>query len=159
MSDTFWALIGLLLFLALLVAIKVPSKTNRYLDDRAERIDKELNEARKLREEAQELLAEYQRRRAEAEKEAEEIIAVAKREAQALAIDAREKTEAYVERRNKMAEEKIAQAETDAISAVRSSAIDLAVAAAGKIITEELDSKYADQLIKASLQDIKTLVN
>ncbi|MHC5306601.1 F0F1 ATP synthase subunit B [Bartonella sp. LJL80] len=159
MTDTFWALIGLLLFIAILVAIKIPGKTAAFLDDRARRINDELEEARRMREEAQQVLAEYQRKRAEAEKEAEDIVAAAKREAASLAEEARKKTEDYVARRNKLAEQKISQAEAEAVSAVRSSAVDLAVAAASEIINRELDAKKADSLIKLSLNEVKTRMN
>lgn len=159
MTDTFWALVGLLLFLAVLGYYKIPTHLLNYLDKRADHIRDELDEARRLRDEAQELLAEYQRKRQEAEKEAEEIIASAKHEAEMLAKEAHKKMEEYVTRRNKMAEHKIAQAEADAIAAVKSSAVDLAVAAARDIIEKEMDKKTADNLIKTSLTEVKNHLN
>lgn len=159
MTDTFWALISLLLFIAILVYLKVPAKVGVMLDDRAQRISDELDEARRLREEAQQLLAEYQRKRLQAEKDAQEIVASAKHEAESLAEEARKKTEEFVVRRNKLAEQKIAQAETDAINKVRSTAVDLAIAAANKIISDEVDAKKADTLIKSSLNEVKTRFN
>lgn len=159
MTDTFWALVGLLLFLAVLGYYKIPTHLRNYLDKRADHIRDELDEARRLRDEAQELLAEYQRKRQEAEKEAEEIIASAKHEAEMLAKEAHKKMEEYVTRRNKMAEHKIAQAEADAIAAVKSSAVDLAVAAARDIIEKEMDKRTADNLIKTSLTEVKNHLN
>ncbi|AGF74225.1 F0F1 ATP synthase subunit B [Bartonella australis AUST/NH1] len=156
MTDTFWAFIGLIFFLALLVYFKVPSMIIRGLDERAKRIKDELDEALRLREEAQEVLAEYQRKRAEAEKDAQEIIAAAKHEVEAMIAEARAKTEEYVKNRNKLAEKKIAQAEADAIRMVSSSAIDLAISAARTLIAKELDSDRADELIKESLIKMKT---
>lgn len=114
MDATFWALIALVIFLALMVYLKVPGVVGKSLDGRAERIRDELEEARRLREEAQSLLAEYQRKRKEAEKEAGEIVAAAQREAHAIIEETKQKTEEYVARRNKLAEQKIAQAETEA---------------------------------------------
>ncbi|UXM96248.1 F0F1 ATP synthase subunit B [Bartonella sp. HY329] len=159
MTDTFWALIALILFLAILAYLKVPSWIGKALDARSERISSELEDARRLREDAQQLLAEYQRKRSEAEKEAADIIAVAQREAVALTEDARRKTEEYVERRNRLAEQKISLAEADAIAAVRSKAVDIAIAAAGKIISEELDSNKSDKLFHNSLEQVKTKLN
>lgn len=156
MTDTFWALIGLLLFIAVLVYYKVPALLNSFLDKRAELIRSELDEARRTREEAQELLAVYQAKREQAEKEAKEIIATAKREAELLAKDAHQKMEDYVARRNKMAEQKIAHAESEAIDAVKSSVVDLAVAAAKEILVKEIDTKKSASLIKESLAEVKT---
>ncbi|OYR10880.1 F0F1 ATP synthase subunit B [Brucella grignonensis] len=159
MDATFWAFIALLLFIALIVYLKVPGMIGRSLDERAENIKKELEEARTLREEAQQLLAEYHRKRKEAEKEAGDIVAAAEREAKALLEDAKRATEEYVVRRNKLAEQKIATAETDAINAVRASAVDLAVAAAGKIVADKVDAKVAGSLFKDALGQVKTNLN
>jgi len=159
MTDTFWALVALVLFLILLGALGVPSWIGRTLDHRAQRISDELEEARRLREEAQQLLAEYQRKRFEAEKEAEAIIEAAEREAKALTVEAREKTREYIERRNRMAEQKIARAEAEAVNTVRSTAVDLAIVAAEKVLSEEIDKKEADSLFRASLQEVKTRLN
>lgn len=155
MDSTFWALVALILFIALIVYLKVPGMIGRSLDERAENIKKELEEARTLREEAQQLLAEYHRKRKEAEKEAGDIVAAAEREAKALLEDAKRATEEYVVRRNKLAEQKIATAETDAINAVRASAVDLAVAAAGKIVADKVDAKVAGNLFKDALGQVK----
>lgn len=159
MDATFWALIGLIIFLAIVVYLKVPGMVARSLDERAERISNELDEARNLREEAQQLLAEYHRKRKEAEKEASDIVASANREAKALVEDAKQKTEEYIVRRNRLAEQKIATAETDAINEVRSSAVDLAVAAAGRIVADKVDVKAAAALFKDSLVEVKARLN
>ncbi|WP_413154525.1 F0F1 ATP synthase subunit B [Bartonella sp. cb54] len=153
MTDTFWAFVGLVLFLILLFYFKVPEKIINHLDARAKRIKDELDEALRLREEAQEILAEYQRKHAEAEKDAQEIIAAAKHEVESVVAEARAKAEEYVKNRNKLAEQKIAQAEADAIRMVSSSAIDLAISAARTLITKELDADRADKLIKESFSE------
>lgn len=158
-NETFWAFIALVLFLGLLAYLKVPAWVGRNLDSRAQRIYDELEEARRLREEAQQLLAEYQRKRELAEKEAEDIILTAKREAELLARDARKKIEDFVARRNKMAEQKIAFAEAEAVNTVRNTAVDLAVAAAGQVIHNKLDKKGADTLFDVSIREIKTRLN
>lgn len=159
MDSTFWAFIALLLFIALIVYLKVPGMIGRSLDERAENIKKELEEARTLREDAQQLLAEYHRKRKEAEKEAGDIVAAAEREAKALLEDAKRSTEEFVARRNKLAEQKIATAETDAINAVRASAVDLAIAAAGKIVADKVDSKVAGSLFKDAVSQVKSNLN
>ncbi|MFI3902884.1 F0F1 ATP synthase subunit B [Ochrobactrum sp. S1502_03] len=159
MDSTFWALVALILFIALIVYLKVPGMIGRSLDERAENIKNELEEARTLREEAQQLLAEYHRKRKEAEKEAGDIVAAAEREAKALLEDAKRATEEYVVRRNKLAEQKIATAETDAINAVRASAVDLAIAAAGKIVADKVDTKVAGTLFKDAVGQVKSNLN
>jgi F-type H+-transporting ATPase subunit b len=159
LDATFYALVGLIIFLALIVYLKVPGVIGKSLDARADKIRDELEEARRLREEAQSLLAEYQRKRKEAEKEAGEIVAIAQREAHGLLEEAKKKTEDYVARRNKLAEQKIAQAEVEAVNEVRASAVDIAVAAAGRILSDKVDAKTSADLFKSSLSEVKTRLN
>ncbi|KEG19899.1 F0F1 ATP synthase subunit B [Bartonella bacilliformis] len=156
MTDTFWAFIGLILFLALLFYFKVPAMALRGLDERAKRIASELDEALRLREEAQEILAEYQKKCAGIEKDVQEIITAAKHEAEIIVAEARVKTEEYVKNRNKLVEQKIAQAESNAIQEISSSVVDLVIFSARTIINNELDSKKADDLIKESIIKVKT---
>jgi len=159
MDATFWALVALIIFLGILAYMKVPAMLGNALDQRAERIRNELEEARRLREEAQQLLAEYQRKRREAEQEAKDLVDAAKREAKLIVTDAKKKTEEYVARRAAMAEQKIAQAERDAVNEVRSRAVDVAVAAASKLLAEKVDSKTSGELFNASLREVKSKLN
>lgn len=159
MDATFWAFVGLIIFLGIVVYAKVPGMIAGALDKRADQIRTELEEAKRLREEAQQLLAEYQRKRKEAESEAESILSAAEREAAVLREDAKAKTEDYVTRRTAMAEQKIRQAEADAINEVRASAVDLAIVAAEKLIGSKVDSKASGELFKASLGELKTRLN
>lgn len=159
MDATFWATVALFLFVALVLYLKVPGMLAKSLDGRADRIRAELEDARKLREEAQQLLAEFQRKRKEAEKEAAEIIEIAKREAGLLAEEAHAKTEEYVARRTALAEQKIGQAEQEAINEVRSSAVDLAVEAARHILGSKVDAKASADLFKSSVQEVKAKLN
>ena len=154
-TPEFWVLVSFVLFIGLLVYLKVPGKVAVMLDERAARISKELEEARKLREEAQGLLAEYERKRRNAEKEAEAIIVQAREEAEAFAVETRQKLTETVERRGRMAEEKIAQAEAQAIKEVRAAAAELAIAAATRIIVEEVQGAKADQLVEVSIANLK----
>lgn len=159
MDATFWATVGLFIFLGIVVYIGVPGMIGKSLDVRAERIRNELEEARRLREEAQQLLAEYQRKRKEAEQEAGDIVAAAKREASVMVTEAKARTEDYVSRRTALAEQKIAQAERDAVNAVRARAVDIAVEAAGRVLAQQVDAKTDAALFKASVADVKAKLN
>lgn len=159
MDATFWAMIGLFLFLAILAYFGVPGLIGNALDARAERIRHDLDEARRLRDEAQQLLAEYQRKRKEAEQEAGDIVAAAKREAEMLVSEAKQKTDDYVARRTALAEQKIAQAERDAVAEVRGRAVDIAVEAAGKVLADKVDSGKDASLFKSALAEVKARLN
>jgi F-type H+-transporting ATPase subunit b len=159
MDATFWALIALLLFLFLVFRAKLPSAVAGMLDRRAERIRKDLDEARRLREEAAALLAEYETKRRDAGKEAEEIIRRARADAEAYAADTRQKLADMVERRTRMANDRIAQAEAQAVKDVRAAATDLAVAAAERIIAAEAKGEQAAKLIEDSIAGLKKRLN
>ena len=156
---TVWATIALLIFIGICIYVKVPAVISKSLDQRADKIRSELDEARKLREEAQSLLAEYQKKRKAAEQEAADIVEAAKREAAVLAEEAHKKTEDYVARRTALAEQKIGQAEREAINEVRASAVDLAVEAARKVLAGRVDAKADGDLFKASLAEVKAKLN
>ena len=155
MDATFWATAALIVFIALITYLKVPGMITKSLDDRADKIRSDLDEARKLREEAQALLAEYQRKRRDAESEAETIVEAAKREADTLASDAKKKLDEYVERRTKMAEQKIAQAETQAMQDVKAIAAERAIAASEQVLMSKLSDGGAS-LIKSSIAEVKS---
>ena len=158
-DASFWATVALVLFFALIAYMKVPGMITKGLDDRSDKIKNDLEEARRLREEAQQLLAEYQRKRKEAEQEAEGIISAAKREAEALAAEAERKTEDYVARRTALAEQKIAQAEGQAIAEVKASAVDLAVDAAEALIGKKMTGATSASMFKSSLAELKSRMN
>ncbi|MCC8931169.1 MULTISPECIES: F0F1 ATP synthase subunit B [Rhizobiaceae] len=159
MDATFWAFVGLILFLVLVAYLKVPGMMAKALDERADKIRDELAEAKRLREEAQHVLAEYQRKRKEAEAEAASIVAAAEREAAALTAEAKQKTEEFVTRRNALSEQKIKQAETEAVNAVRAAAVDLAIAAAEKVLAKKADEGVQQTLFKASVAEVKSRLN
>jgi F-type H+-transporting ATPase subunit b len=159
LDASFFALIALILFFVLLAYLKVPGMMAKALDKRADNIRDELEQAKRLREEAQTLLAEYQRKRKEAEAEAAAIVAAAEREAAMLTEDARQKTEEFVARRNALSEQKIRQAEADAIGAVRAAAVDLAVAAAEKVIAAKSDAALQASLFSNAVGQVKTRLN
>ncbi|MCW5695880.1 MAG: F0F1 ATP synthase subunit B [Bauldia sp.] len=154
-DPAFWALVALILFLALLVYLKVPGQLAGALDKRAEGIKRELDEARRLRDEAQTLLAEYQRKAREAEREAEDIIDQARKEAAAFADEAKRKSEEQVARRTQMAEQKIGQAEAQALLEVRSLSADLAIAAAERILMAKVEGTTAQKLVADAIGEVK----
>lgn len=154
-----WATVALFIFLGIVVYLKVPGMISKSLDARATKIRGDLDEARRLREEAQSLLAEFQKKRKEAEQEAADIVTAAKREAEMLLGEAHKKTDEYVARRTAMAEQKIAQAERDAVTEVRSSAVDIAIEAARKLLADNPEIKAGEELFKSSLKELKSKLN
>ena len=153
-TAEFWILACLVAFFAILGYFKVHRTITASLDKRAADIAAELDEARRLREEAQQLLASYQRKQREAMKEAEDIISQAKAEAEQLAKETRANMEAQVERRTKLAEDKIAQAETQAVNDVRSAAAEVAIGAARRVIAQKVDAGADAKLIEKSIADL-----
>jgi len=160
MTDpTFWVGVAFFSFIGLLVYLKVPALVAKTLDDRADAIRRELDEARKLREEASALFAEYQRKHKEVEQSADEIVAQARKEAEAFAAETRQALKDSLEKRSKLAEAKIALAESQAMGEVRAAAVDMAIAAAEKIIGEKLSQKDAERLVDQSIQSVRTKFN
>lgn len=154
-DPSFWVLLGFLVVIGIFIRVGAPKMAMSALDKRGQRIADEINEARRMREEAQELLAQYQRRQREAEDEAAAIIEQAKKDAKAMAAEAREKINAQLERRAKSAEEKIARAEAQAMAEVRGRAADVAVQAAREIIRERMDSGAQSAYIDRSIAEIR----
>ena len=155
----FWVAVAFLLFLGVLFYAGAHKTVLAALDERSARIRAELDEARRLREEAAKLLSEYQRRKSEAEHEAQAIVTEAKAEAERVALEARGKMEDFLARRTKVAEAKIGQAEAQALADVRAAAADAAVAAAEQILTQAAKGKVADDLIARGIADVKTKLN
>jgi len=155
----FWVGIGTLIFLGILLWKRVPAMITSALDARAAAIAKELEEAQRLRGEAEALLLEYKKRRTEAEGEAAVILAEAKAEAERYATESRAAIKAQMERRTRQAEEKIAQAEAQAVAEMRALAADRAIAAAETLLAARLDDKRAADLVKRSLEEIPSKLN
>jgi F-type H+-transporting ATPase subunit b len=155
----FWVAVAFLVFMLVLLYYKVPAMIGKALDERADGIRKELDEARRVREEAQTLLADYQRKHRSVGEEAEAIVAQARHEAEAFAEETRRTLKEQLERRTKLAEEKIARAEGQAIDEVRAAAVDLAIAAAEKILREKASGAAGAALIDQSIRDLKTRLN
>ena len=158
-DPEFWVLLAFVIFIGVLVRFGVPKMALSALDDRSARIKQALDEAQRLRSEAQAVLAQYQKKREEAEKEAQAIIVSARVEAERLAGEAKSKVEDFVARRTKMAESKIAQAEAQALADVRAAAADAAVAAAEKILVQTTHGAAAESLIAKGISDLKAKLN
>ena len=153
-SADLYVAVSLFLFFALLVYMKVPQKISKALDSRAEKISQQLEEARALREEAQGLLAQYQRQQRNAEAHAQEIVTQAETDAKRVADDAAAALDAFITRREQQAQEKIAQAEASAVQEVQTVAVDVATAVARKLIAEGLNKDQAETLIETSIKDL-----
>jgi F-type H+-transporting ATPase subunit b len=155
----FWVAVAFVIFIGVLGYFRVHELLLKSIDDRRERIKAEFDEARRLKAEAETLLATYRRKQQEAEHEAQAIVAGARTEAERLAAEAEAKIEEFVVRRTKMAENKIAQAEAQALADVRSAAAEVAVAAAKTILTRTVKDKVADNLLAKGIEDFKGKLN
>ena len=159
MDATFWVGAAFVLFVGILFYLKVPGMLTSALDERAKKISNDLDQARELREEAQVLLATYQRKQRDALKEAEEIIAHAKEEAMREAEQAEKKLEEAVARRQQAALNKIALAEAQAENEVRDTAIEIAIAAATAVVAQQVHGDRADALVDTAIQDLRRHLN
>lgn len=158
-TAEFWVAVAFLIFIGILVYMKVPAMLAKMLDERAEAIRKDLDDARRLREEAQDLLADYQRKQREAEAEAQQIIEGARREAEALKADGARSMQEALARRTRLAEEKIARAEAQALAEVRAAAVDAATAAAERIVRAKVEGGFGSRLVDQSIGDLKGKLN
>lgn len=154
-----WVAVAFLAFFGILGYLGVHKTILGALDNRAKKIEQDLAEARRLRLEAEALVADYRRRQAEAEQEAKAIVAAAEEDAKRLAAEARAKMEDFVARRTKMAEAKIAQAEAQAIADVRSAAAEAAATAAGAMVAGLARGDAGEALVKAGIAEVKAKLN
>ena len=154
-----WVAVAFVILMVLFAYLGIHRTVLTALDKRADRIKAELDDARRLKEEAAALLAEYKSKRTSAEREAEEIIANAKAEAERIASEAKAKMEDFVARRTKTAEGKIALAEAQAIADVRSAAANAAVAAASTILSQSVKGSVADDLLTKGIAEVRAKLN
>jgi F-type H+-transporting ATPase subunit b len=159
LDAEFWVAVAFVVFLGVLIYLGVHEMMTKYIDQRRDRIKAELDEARRLKEEAQALLAQYQHKQREAEQEAAAILAGATAEAERVMIEAKAKMEEFVARRSKMAESKIAQAEAQALADVRAAAAEAAVSAAEKVLAQTVKGDLAERLIAKAIDDVKARLN
>ena len=154
-----WVAIAFIALMALFAWLGVHRTVLTALDHRAQRIKAELDDAKRLKDEAAKLLADYQARRASAEREAQEIVTNAKAEAERIAAEARTRMEDFVARRTKTAENKIALAEAQALADVRAAAAEAAVAAASTVLSQSVKGSVADDLLTKGIAEVKAKLN
>ena len=154
-----WVAIAFILLMGLFGYLGVHRTVLKALDNRSARIKGELDDARRLKEEAAKVLEEYKARRASAEREAEDIITTARTEAERIATEAKAKMEDFVARRTRTAENKIALAEAQALADVRAAAADAAVAAAANIMSQSVKGQVADELLAKGIAEVKQKLN
>ncbi|MGE0828301.1 MAG: ATP F0F1 synthase subunit B [Hyphomonadaceae bacterium] len=154
-DATFVAFLALAIFVGLMIYLKIPAQITKALDDRSAQIAKELTEARKLREEAQALYREYEAKKAAAEKEAKDIIAHAKEQADLMSAELRVQNEEAIKRRRQQAEERIARAAQQAEADVRAAAADAAIRAAERILREDLDATAHARLVSEGARELE----
>ena len=158
-EPEFWVAVSFFIFVAVLLYLGVHKKLAAMLDARAATIAKELEDAKRLRAEAEKVLADYRRKQGDAVKETKAIIDLATKEAEILAAETRRSMQEHFDRRMKLAEDKIARAETEALREVRAAAADAAVAAAQAVIAQKLTPETADKLVKQGIEALKGKLN
>jgi F-type H+-transporting ATPase subunit b len=158
-EPEFWVAVAFVILMGVFAYLGIHRTVLKALDHRSERIKAELDDARRLKEDAAKLLAEYKARHASAEREAQDIISAAKAEAERIAAEAKTKMEDFVARRTKTAEGKIAQAEAQALADVRSAAADAAVTAASAILATSVKGAVADDLLAKGITEVRAKLN
>ncbi len=154
-----WVAVSFIILMGVFAYFGIHRTVLKALDKRSERIKHELDDARRLRDEAASLLADYKARHASAEREAADIITAAKEEAERIAAEAKTKMEDFVARRTKTAESKIALAEAQALADVRAAAADAAVTAATTILSQSVKGSVADDLINKGIGEVRSKLN
>jgi F-type H+-transporting ATPase subunit b len=153
-NTNFVVLMAFIVFVGVLLYAKVPARLTAILDARAVQIRADLDEARALREEAQTILASYERKQKDVQAQADRIVATAREEAMTAAAEAKEAHKASIARRLAAAEDRIVSAETAALRAVREQAVSVAVAAAGDLLTKQMTAEGAGAMIEASIKQV-----
>src|ERR1700761_1941723 len=150
-----WVAVAFIILMGVFAYVGVHRTMLKALDHRSDRIKAELDDARRLKEEAAKVLGEYQARRASAEREAADIVTGAKAEAERIAAEAKSKMEDFVARRTKAAEGKIALAEAQAVADVRAAAAEAAVQAASTVLMKQVQGKVGDDLLSKGIAEIR----
>jgi F-type H+-transporting ATPase subunit b len=158
-ESEFWVAVSFFIFIGVLVYFGIHTKVVSALDARALLISKELEEARRLLEEAEKVLADYRRKLGDVETEVDNITALAAKQAETLTAETRQSLKEYFDRRIKLAEEKIARAEMEAVRELRSDAVDAAIAAAQNLIAAKLTPDRAKKLVSESIKALKSKLN
>ncbi|RTM11233.1 MAG: ATP F0F1 synthase subunit B [Bradyrhizobiaceae bacterium] len=154
-----WVAVAFVILMVVFGYLGVFKSAMTALDHRAERIKAELDDAARLKQEAAKVLADYKARTASAEREAADIIANARAEAERIATEAKAKMEDFVARRTKTAESKIALAEAQALADVRAAAAEAAVQAASTILSQSVKGQVADDLLAKGINEVRQKLN
>jgi F-type H+-transporting ATPase subunit b len=158
-EPEFWVAVAFVILMGVFAYFGIHRTVLTTLDHRSARIKAELDDARRLKDEAAKLLAEYQARSASAERETQDIIAGAKADAERIAAEAKIKTEDFVARRTRTAENKIALAEAQAVADVRAAAADAAVSAASTILLQSVKGDVANDLLSRGIAEVREKLN
>src|SRR5437588_7741371 len=158
-EPEFWVAVAFIILIGAFAYLGVHRTVLTTLDHRRDRIKAELDDARRLKDEAAKVLEQYQARRASAEREAEEIITGARADAERIASEARAKIEDFVARRTKTAESKIALAEAQALADVRAAAAEAAVAAASTVLSQSVKGPVGDDLLAKGIAEVRQKLN
>lgn len=158
-NPDFWEWLGLLTIVGIALHRRLPAFIAKALDARAEAIANELDQAKRLRAEAETLLIDYREKAEHAQSEAANILTETRAEAQRLTEEAKAQLKTQLERRARQAQERIAQAESNALAEIRALAADAAASAAGKLMAARMDDKKAEALIAESLKDLPANLN
>ncbi len=154
-DPTFIAQLALALFVGLLVYLKVPGMITKALDEQSLKIARELDDARRLRSEAEALLASFAAKQAQAESDAKDIVERARTEAERIAAEARQTLAEQVARRVSAAQDRIARAEAQAVNDIKAAAAEASTEAARILLTERLDAGGRSKIFSAGLAELK----
>ena len=155
-DATFWVAISFFIFLGGLLYLKVPQKVNTSLNDKINEIKIELDEAEKLKEEAKNLLSDYENKIDKSKKESKQIIDEAKRESEKIVIDKTNKFHQTIEKKKKNTEQKIVQMKENALSDIKNTSITITIEAVEYLVKNAIDKKKLENLYAKNLEQIKS---
>ena len=157
-EATFWVAVSFLIFVGLLFYLKVPQKIGQSLDESIKKIKEEIDNAEKLKDEAKNILSEYESKVSKSKQEIKNLIQKAEKQAESNIIKTNEEFHNIVENRKKAAEEKIKQMKTQAIKDVKNSSVDIAIRSVEKIIKNSIDKKKLDKIYISSIDEAKKIL-
>tara|TARA_B100001123_G_scaffold245160_1_gene274091 strand:- start:181 stop:678 length:498 start_codon:yes stop_codon:yes gene_type:complete len=157
-DATFWVAVSFLIFVGLLFYLKVPQKIGQSLDESIKKIKEEIDNAEKLKDEAKNILSEYESKVSKSKQEIKNLIQKAEKQAESNIIKTNEEFHNIVENRKKAAEEKIKQMKTQAIKDVKNSSVDIAIRSVEKIIKNSIDKKKLDKIYISSIDEAKKIL-
>tara|TARA_B100000029_G_scaffold303196_1_gene296031 strand:- start:260 stop:757 length:498 start_codon:yes stop_codon:yes gene_type:complete len=157
-DATFWVAISFLIFIGVVFYFKVPQKVNQSLDESIKKIKEEIDNAEKLKDEAKNILGEYESKISKSKEEIKNLIRKAEKQAENNIIKTNEEFHKIVENRKKAAEEKIRQMKVQAIKDVKNSSVDIAIRSVEKVIKNSIDKKKLDKIYISSIDEVKKIL-